>query len=81
MGTRHRLENVPRRSTFDQPRRSLRAIRRLGQNGVIASGTGQWMVYHTYDMQDLDTQRILQIRPITVTEDGWPNACEPVAAP
>lgn len=52
-----------------------------GHNGVITSDTGQWMVHHTYDMQNLDAQRILQVRPMTWTKDGWPQVGEPVAAP
>ena len=52
-----------------------------GHNGVITSDAGQWMVHHTYDMQNLDAQRILQVRPMTWTKDGWPEVGEPLAVP
>jgi arabinan endo-1,5-alpha-L-arabinosidase len=52
-----------------------------GHNGVITTDAGQWMVHHTYDMQNLDAQRILQVRPMTWTHDGWPEVGEPLAAP
>jgi arabinan endo-1,5-alpha-L-arabinosidase len=52
-----------------------------GHNGVITTGAGQWMVLHTYDMQNLDAQRILQVRPLTWTTDGWPEVGDPVAVP
>jgi arabinan endo-1,5-alpha-L-arabinosidase len=52
-----------------------------GHNGVIATDQGQWMVHHTYDIENLDAQRILQVRPMTWTEDGWPKVGEPLAAP
>jgi arabinan endo-1,5-alpha-L-arabinosidase len=52
-----------------------------GHNGIITTEAGQWMVHHTYDMQNLDAQRILQVRPMTWTKDGWPEVGEPVAEP
>ena len=52
-----------------------------GHNGVITTDEGQWMVHHTYDMQHLEAQRILQIRPMTWTTEGWPEVGEPVATP
>jgi hypothetical protein len=39
------------------------------------------MVHHTYDIENLDAQRILQVRPMTWTKDGWPEVGEPVAEP
>lgn len=53
-----------------------------GHNGVITSPDGkQWMVHHTYDMEHLDAHRILQVRPLTWGEEGWPEVGEPVATP
>jgi arabinan endo-1,5-alpha-L-arabinosidase len=52
-----------------------------GHNGLITTDAGQWMVHHTYDMQNLDAQRILQVRPLTWTEEGWPKVGEPLATP
>jgi arabinan endo-1,5-alpha-L-arabinosidase len=52
-----------------------------GHNGVITTDAGQWMVHHTYDMQNLEAQRILQVRPMTWTSGGWPEVGEPLAAP
>jgi CubicO group peptidase (beta-lactamase class C family) len=34
-----------------------------------------------YDMQNLDAQRILQVRPMTWIKDGWPKVGEPLAVP
>jgi arabinan endo-1,5-alpha-L-arabinosidase len=52
-----------------------------GHNGILTDGAKQWMVYHTYDMQHLTAQRILQVRPLTWTADGWPRVGAPVARP
>lgn len=52
-----------------------------GHNGILTTDEGQWMVHHTYDMQNLNAQRILQIRPLKWTEEGWPEVGEPVATP
>jgi arabinan endo-1,5-alpha-L-arabinosidase len=52
-----------------------------GHNAVITTDAGQWMVHHTYDMQNLEAQRILQVRPMTWTSGGWPEVGEPLAAP
>lgn len=52
-----------------------------GHNGVLESRAGQYLLHHTYDAQHLEAQRILQVRPLTWTEDGWPRVGAPVAAP
>lgn len=52
-----------------------------GHNGVIATDEGEWMVHHTYDVEHLDAQRILQVRPLTWTHNGWPEVGDPVATP
>jgi arabinan endo-1,5-alpha-L-arabinosidase len=52
-----------------------------GHNGIITTDAGQWMVHHTFDMQNLAAQRILQVRPMTWTKDGWPKVGEPLSVP
>ena len=49
-----------------------------GHNGVLAKDQQQWMVHHTYDMQNLKAQRILQVRPMSWTKSGWPQVGEPL---
>ncbi|MAT73341.1 MAG: arabinan endo-1,5-alpha-L-arabinosidase [Planctomycetaceae bacterium] len=49
-----------------------------GHNGVLTTDEGQWMVHHTYDVEHLDAQRILQVRPLSWSADGWPIVGEPV---
>ena len=43
-----------------------------GHNGVLEDGARQYVVHHTYDVQNLGAQRILQVRPLTWSPDGWP---------
>jgi arabinan endo-1,5-alpha-L-arabinosidase len=50
-----------------------------GHNSVLQARQGDFLVHHTYDTSRLDKQRILQIRPIYWTEDGWPVAGEPIS--
>ncbi len=52
-----------------------------GHNSVLTTAQGQWIVHHTYDIQNLRAQRVLQIRPLTWTEDGWPQVGEPIFEP
>lgn len=52
-----------------------------GHNGILTTEDGQWMVLHTYDNENLQAQRILQVRPLTWTDGGWPKVGEPVATP
>lgn len=49
-----------------------------GHNGILTVGRRQYMVHHTYDVQHLDAQRILQVRPLTWTSEGWPQVGEPI---
>ncbi len=49
-----------------------------GHNSVLTTEDGEWLVHHTYDMRNLRAQRILQIRPMTWTSGGWPEAGEPI---
>jgi arabinan endo-1,5-alpha-L-arabinosidase len=52
-----------------------------GHNSVLTTDAGQWLVHHTYDVQNLRAQRVLQIRPLSWTRDGWPQAGEPIFEP
>ncbi len=49
-----------------------------GHNSVLTTAAGQWFVHHTYDIENLPAQRILQIRPMSWTPAGWPKVGEPV---
>ncbi|WP_235951983.1 arabinan endo-1,5-alpha-L-arabinosidase [Crateriforma spongiae] len=57
---------------------SSQRYRGPGHNSVLTTDDGQWMVHHTYDMQHLDAHRILQIRPMNWTADGWPKVGQPL---
>ena len=50
-----------------------------GHNSVLTTDKGSWMVHHTYDTFQLESQRILQIRPIYWGSDGWPVVGEPLS--
>ncbi|MGQ9505185.1 MAG: arabinan endo-1,5-alpha-L-arabinosidase [Thermogutta sp.] len=50
-----------------------------GHNCVLITKTGDWIIHHTYDMRNLDKHRILQVRPLTWTEDGWPRVGQPLS--
>jgi len=50
-----------------------------GHNCVLHTETGDWIIHHTYDMQNLDKHRILQVRPLSWTEDGWPRVGQPLS--
>ncbi len=52
-----------------------------GHNSVLTTEEGQWLVHHTYDVQNLRAQRVLQIRPLSWTPDGWPKVGEPIFEP
>ncbi len=52
-----------------------------GHNSVLTTDQGQWLVHHTYDVQNLRAQRILQIRPLTWSSDKWPKAGDPIFEP
>ena len=40
-----------------------------GHNSVLTTDAGQWIVHHTYDVQNLRAQRVLQIRPMSWTHE------------
>ena len=50
-----------------------------GHNSVLTTKSGHWIVHHTYDANNLDAQRIGQIRPMYWTEDLWPVVGEPLS--
>ena len=50
-----------------------------GHNSVLTTDKGSWIVHHTYDTFKLESQRILQIRPIYWGRDGWPVVGEPLS--
>jgi arabinan endo-1,5-alpha-L-arabinosidase len=52
-----------------------------GHNSVLTTDEGQWMVHHVYDVQNLRAQRMLQIRPMTWSEDKWPRVGDPIFEP
>ena len=54
--------------------------RGTGHNSVVQSSRGDFIVHHTYDTCNLDRHRILQIRPMYWTEDGWPVVGQPIHA-
>lgn len=51
-----------------------------GHNGILRFQGRDWMCHHTFDLRDLRSGRILQVRP-TYWIDGWPVVGEPVTAP
>ena len=52
-----------------------------GHNSVLTTDQGQWLVHHTYDLQNLRAQRILQIRAMKWSAAGWPEVGEPIFEP
>jgi len=50
-----------------------------GHNCVLTTDTGDWIIHHTYDTRNLDKHRILQVRPLNWTSDGWPSVGEPMS--
>jgi arabinan endo-1,5-alpha-L-arabinosidase len=52
-----------------------------GHNSILTTDRGQWLVHHTYDVQNLRAQRVLQIRPLSWSDDGWPRVGKPIFEP
>ncbi len=50
-----------------------------GHNSVLRTEEGEWLVHHTYDAEHIRAGRILQIRPLYWTEDGWPVVGRPIS--
>jgi arabinan endo-1,5-alpha-L-arabinosidase len=52
-----------------------------GSNGILTTRQGnQYIVAHTWDAQHPGAGRILQLRPLDWTKDGWPEAGAPITA-
>ena len=51
-----------------------------GHNSVLQTPQGDWLVYHVIDAKAPERGRILQIRPLKWSEDGWPRVGEPLTA-
>lgn len=49
-----------------------------GHNSVLTTEKGEWLVYHTWDAQQINAGRILQVRPLYWTSDGWPMPGQPL---
>jgi arabinan endo-1,5-alpha-L-arabinosidase len=49
-----------------------------GHNSVLITAAGAWMVHHTYDIERLEDKRVLQVRPLYWTAEGWPMVGEPL---
>lgn len=49
-----------------------------GHNSVLVEGDRSWLVHHTYDVEHLNRQRIMQVRPLYWPDGGWPVAGEPL---
>ena len=52
-----------------------------GHNSVLQTPGNDYLVHHTYDVQDIRAGRILQVRPIYWSPDGWPVVGEPLSPP
>lgn len=50
-----------------------------GHNCVLQTKDGDWLVYHVIDAKAPERGRILQIRPLNWSPDGWPNVDEPLS--
>ena len=51
-----------------------------GHNAVLHDGNTDWLVHHMYD-GTRGGMALLQVRPLTWTSDGWPEAGPPVQKP
>lgn len=49
-----------------------------GHNSVLTTSDGQWLVYHAFDANDPSAGRVLQIRPMSWSSDGWPALGPPL---
>ncbi len=49
-----------------------------GHNGILHTSESWWMIHHTYDVRHLERHRILQVRPMTWTDDAWPVIGKPL---
>jgi arabinan endo-1,5-alpha-L-arabinosidase len=49
-----------------------------GHNSVLQTSDGDWLVYHVIDAKAPERGRVLQIRPLEWSKDGWPRVGEPL---
>ncbi len=49
-----------------------------GHNSVLTTADGQYLLCAGYDADNLMLDRVLQVRPMTWTNDGWPLVGEPL---
>ena len=52
-----------------------------GHNSFLQTDKGDYLVHHVYDRQKVEKGRILQIRPVTWTPDGWLKVRSPLKDP
>lgn len=53
--------------------------RGTGHNSVLQTSEDGWIAHHTYDTCQLEKHRMLQIRPIYWSGNGWPVVGEPLS--
>lgn len=49
-----------------------------GHNSVLQTKNGDWLVYHVIDAKAPERGRILQLRSLNWSKDGWPKVGEPL---
>ena len=52
-----------------------------GHNSFLQTRQGDSLVYHVYDAENVRKGRILQVRPVSWTRDGWPRVKDPLLDP
>ena len=52
-----------------------------GHNSFLQSRKGDFLVHHVYDANQVRKGRILQVRPVTWTKDGWFTVGNPLRDP
>ena len=50
-----------------------------GHNSVLTTPDAQYLLCAGYDAENLALERVLQVRPMTWTSDGWPAVGDPLA--
>ena len=52
-----------------------------GHNSFLQTDKGDYLVHHVYDGEEVKKGRILQVRPVTWTRDGWLEVKSPLKDP
>ena len=52
-----------------------------GHNSFLQTDKGDYLVHHVYDSEKVKKGRILQVRPVTWTRDGWLEVKSPLKDP